>query len=262
MLFALKLGLVAASVLLASLAARRYGHSVAGTLAGMPMIAGPITGFLLLQQPVEQVRAIALATLVCLPAMVAHMVSFAHAARVLPWYGALLVANGVFVALGWALSSLALPPVAACALAMSAPLAGMAAMPVRGNGDDASVVTIPQAELVLRVAAALAIAAAIMLGADLFSALVSGLLLAAPITGNVLPCFTLPRHGAVATAALLWGFVRGLFGFVTFFVVLYAGLPVVGAALAYGLAWLAALGVALAVYAFSSLQRQIHSSSA
>src|SRR5205823_5090761 len=167
-MFALKLGLVAASVLLASLAARRYGHSVAGTLAGMPMIAGPIIGFLLLQQPVEQVRAIALATLVCLPAMVAHMVSFAHAARVLPWYGALL---------------------------------------------------------------------------------------AAPITGNVLPCFTWRRHGAVATAALLWGFVRGLFGFVTFFVVLYAGLPVVGAALAYGLAWLAALGVALAVYAFSSLQR-------
>ena len=84
-MFALKLGLVAASVLFASLAARRFGHSVAGTLAGMPMIAGPIMGFLLLQQEPDQVRSVALATLVCLPATIAHMVVFAHSARTLRW---------------------------------------------------------------------------------------------------------------------------------------------------------------------------------
>lgn len=35
---ALKLALVGASVLLSSLAARRFGHAVGGTLAGLPMI--------------------------------------------------------------------------------------------------------------------------------------------------------------------------------------------------------------------------------
>jgi len=247
-LFALKLALVAASVLLASLAARRYGHSVAGTLAGMPMIAGPIVGFLLLQQPAQAVRSIALATMVCLPATVAHMVTFAHTARVLAWYGALLAANAVFVGVGWALSTLALPPWAVCLIAMAAPACGMSAMP-RGS-TSASLVTIPRAELVTRVLAAVAIAAVIMRGAAFMPSVVSGLLLAAPITGNVLPCFTLPRHGAAATAALLRGFIWGLCGFVAFFVTLYAALPALAEGRSYALAWLAALAVALGAYSW------------
>ena len=247
-MFALKLALVAASILLASLAARRFGHGVSGTLGGMPMIAGPIMGFVLLEQPAEQARAIALATLVCLPAMVLHMVTFAHAARRLPWYGALLAANAVFVAAGWLLWQLALPPAAVCAAALLAPPAGMLAIHVGGTAAPGAAVAIPRAELVLRVLVAIVLAAGIMQGAALLPTMVSGLLLALPITGNVLPCFTLPRHGAAATAALLRGFLWGLFGFVAFFVALFAALPWCGAAASYGLAWLAAIVVALSVY--------------
>ena len=53
----LKLTLVAASALLSSLVARRFGHGIGGTLAGMPMIAGPIMGFVLLQASAAEVRA-------------------------------------------------------------------------------------------------------------------------------------------------------------------------------------------------------------
>lgn len=254
-MFALKLALVAASILLASLVARRFGHSVSGTLGGMPMIAGPIMGFVLLEQPVEHARAIALATLVCVPAMVLHMVTFAHAARRLKWPGALLAANLVFVAAGWALSSLSLPLVAVCALGLLSPLAGMALIRRRDTSDargdargDALTVTIPRVELWLRVVVAIVLAAGIMQGAAVLPALASGLLLALPINGNVLPCFTLPRHGAAATAALLRGFMWGVFGFVSFFVALVALLPWGSAGLAYTLAWLAALLVAVSVY--------------
>ncbi|WP_437766447.1 hypothetical protein WMF27_24495 [Sorangium sp. So ce281] len=76
---------------------------------------------------------------------------------------------------------------------------------------------------------------------------VSGLLLAIPITGNVLPCFTLPRHGAAATVTLLRGFVRGLLGFASFFAALHAGLAWSSPAAAYVLAWLCALLAALAL---------------
>ena len=69
--------------------------------------------------------------------------------------------------------------------------------------------------------------------------LIAGLLLAAPITGIVLPSFTLPRHGAQATGVLLAGFARGQVGFVTFFVVMLVGLPVLPAAASWGLAMLA-----------------------
>jgi hypothetical protein len=262
--FALKLALVAASILLASLAARRFGHGVSGTLGGMPMIAGPIMGFVLIEQPASHARAIALATLVCVPAMVLHMVTFAHAARCLKWPGALLAANLVFVATGWVLSNLALPLAVVCMLGLISPLIGVALIDRHGGTGvrgSALTVAIPRAELWLRVGVAIVLAAGIMQGASVLPALASGLLLALPINGNVLPCFTLPRYGAAATAALLRGFMWGVFGFVSFFVVLVALLPLCSASIAYALAWIAALLVAVSVYA-TRWRGQVASSSA
>jgi len=81
-----------------------------------------------------------------------------------------------------------------------------------------------------------------------FPAAVSGLLLALPITGNVLPCFTRARHGADATIELLAGFVRGMVGFGAFFLVLVWSLVVAGAAHSYALAWVIAFAVAYVAY--------------
>lgn len=247
-MFVLKLGLVATSVLLASLAARRYGHGVAGALAGMPVIAGPIMIFVLLQQPRAHAADIALATLVCLPATILHLVVFAAlAAARAPWWAGLIGANLAFIGGGWWLGQLAQPAGAVYVLALLAPALGLPAMRrcarAAGPGIPAGgPVPIPRSELAWRVGAALVMASAIMLGADVLPVMASGLLLAIPIAGNVLPCFTLPRHGAQATVALLAGFVRGLFGFAAFFVTLHASLPSVGK----GGAILAALGAALA----------------
>jgi hypothetical protein len=244
-MLALKLALVGAVVLAASFAARRFGHGVAGVLSGMPMIAGPIMGFVLLQSSPEHARAIALATLVAYPAMVLHMLSFAHAVRRLPWWAALLLANGVFLGAGSLLLWLNLPTLAACALAALSPWAALRLMPPHRR--ERTVLHIPPIELVLRVAAAVALAGAIVLGAAVFSPAISGLLLALPITGNVLPCFTLARHGADATIELLSGFVQGLLGFCALFMVLVAALPVLAPGWAYALAWAVVLGLAWAL---------------
>ncbi len=241
-MFILKLCLVAFVVLGASLASKRFGHGVAGVLSGMPMIAGSIMGFVLLQSSVEHARGIAFATLVAFPAMVSHIVVFAHATRRLDWLGALAVANAVFLMLGSMLLWIELPVWVVCVLAAVSPLIGMRAMPAHSH--ERVALTIPRIELGLRVAAAVLLAATIMGGASVFPLALSGLLLALPITGNVLPCFTLPRHGPDATIELLRGFVQGMFGFVTFFVVLEVMLPVLGAWQAYALAWLAALVLA------------------
>lgn len=242
----LKLLLVAASVLLSSLAARRFGHAVGGTLAGLPMIAGPIMGFLLLQTGVADVRAIALATLVCLPATVAHLLTFAWAATRWRWWAALLAANLVFFGLGALLPHLSLPHAATGALALVVLLLGGFAFPRLALAPGA--VAIPRVELACRVAAAMALAWVIVRSAGLVPAAVSGLLLAVPITGNVLPCFTLPRHGTAATVALLRGFVRGLTGFGVFFVTLFAMLDRVDPAAAYAAAWTAAVLTAWVLY--------------
>ena len=221
-MLAFKLALVAASVLLSTLAARRFGHAVGGAVAGMPMIAAPIIGILLIDQHPAQVRAIALATLACLPAAIVHIVSFAHTARHLSWPLCLLVALAVFLACGLLLTRIGLPPGWVCVLAAVVPGLGLLAAPrvPRVSGP----VPVPRVELVLRVAAAVAMAAAVILGADALPAAVSGLLLAVPITGSVLPCFTLPRYGAQATASLMGGFMQGLHGFAAFFITLYVAL--------------------------------------
>ncbi|MED5621314.1 hypothetical protein [Ideonella sp. BN130291] len=250
----LKLALVAMSVLLASLGARRFGHAVGGTIAGMPMIAGPIMGFVLLQAPAGQARAIALATLVCLPATIVHMLVFAWSATRWRWWAAFVAANAAFVLVGLLLVRLDANAPVVFALALVTPAAGQALMPQLAL--TASIAHIPRVELACRVVGAVAMAWLIMRSAGVAAAGVSGLLLALPITGNVLPCFTQAQHGPAATVALLRGFVRGLLGFAAFFVALHAGLGALHPGLAYGLAWLAALLTALSLYQLNQRARR------
>jgi hypothetical protein len=159
---------------------------------------------------------------------------------------ALPVANVVFVGVGALLVAAQLPSAAACAAALAAPALGLLAMPRLPLAPGAA--TIARLELACRVAVALAIAVLIVRSAGTAPAAFSGLLLALPITGNVLPCFTLPGHGAAATVALLAGFMHGLFGFGCFFVTLYAGLAQAQVGPAYAAAWVVALATALLLY--------------
>ncbi|MCC2676171.1 MAG: hypothetical protein K0R58_3118 [Ramlibacter sp.] len=243
-MLALKLALVAASILLATLVARRFGHALGGVVGGMPMVAAPICAILLLDQGAEAVRAIALAALVCIPGSVVHSVSVAWSARRAPWPLSVGFGLVLFTAVSLALTWLRLPAAASCLLALAAPSLGLLASPrvARIEGP----VHLPRAEMVLRLVAAVAMAAAVILSAAAFPAAVSGLLLAVPIAGTVLPCFTLPRHGAQATAALMGGFVMGLHGFAAFFVVLYLGLGSLGRLPAFVLALVASGVVAVA----------------
>jgi len=249
-----KLALVAASMLGASLLARRYGHAVSGALAGLPVIVGPIIAMLLIDLPAQRVRGIALATLVCEPAMLAHIVVFAHAARRFAWPACLALAQAAYWAAAAGLARLDWSPVAATLMALAALALATRALPAGGPLADAPV-RVPHRELWWRLAAALAIAATVMWGADHLPAAIAGALLALPIAGSVLPCFTLPRHGPQATARLLGGFVRGQSGFVAFFIALVGLLPQLPAALAFIAAVAAAIAAPFALRRRGAAQR-------
>jgi len=239
-LLIIKLSLVAASVLGATLLARRYGHAVSGALAGLPVIVGPIIAILLIDLPPERVRGIALATLACEPAMLLHIVVFAHAARRFTWPVCLLLALAAYVALASGLARIDWSALAAMLAALGALGLALRTLPARGRLADAPV-TVPASELWWRLAAALLIAASVMWGADHLPAAVAGALLALPIAGSVLPCFTLPRHGPQATVRLLSGFVRGQSGFIAFFIALVWLLPLLRPAVAFAAAVAAAV---------------------
>ena len=249
-----KVVLVAASIWGASLLARRYGHAVSGALAGLPVIVGPIMAMLLIDLPAERVRGIALATLVCEPAMLAHIVMFANAARCWRWPACLMLATLTFLIVATLLSSLEWGAPGAAALALIALAAAARALPTSGTRADAPV-AVPRSELAWRIAVALAIAATVMWGADHLPAAIAGALLAVPITGSVLPCFTLPRHGPQATARLLAGFIRGQSGFVAFFIVLVGLLPHAPKAVAFAAAVAAALATPLVLRRWTASTR-------
>ena len=249
-----KLALVAASIWGASLLARRYGHAVSGALAGLPVIVGPIIAMLLIDLPAERVRGIALATLVCEPAMLLHIVVFANAARRFSWPVCLALAVAAFLLAASLLTRLAWDAVAVALLAVASLALATRALPTSGAMADAPVV-VPRSELGWRIGVALAIAASVMWGADHLPAAIAGALLAVPITGSVLPCFTLPRHGPQATARLLAGFARGQSGFVAFFIVLIGLLPHAPKAVAFAAAVAAALAAPLVLRRWTASAR-------
>jgi hypothetical protein len=240
----LRLALVPAAVWLASLAARRWGHSVSGYLGGMPLIGGPITLFLALDLGAAFAAHAALFTLALVLGQAAHLMAFSHAARRRGWAPALAAGWGSFALVALAIAQLPLTPAIAAGLA-AAGLAGAWRWLPRVR-EDASLPEIPAMELRLRLLAAAALAALILWSAPIFGPVVSGILLSLPITGSIMPPFTLAYYGPGAVARLARGFVVGLCGFAAFFLVVAVSVVPWGIAPSF----LAAVGCALlAVFA-------------
>lgn len=242
----LRLALVPLAVWAASLAARRWGHAASGYLGGLPLIGGPITLFLALDLGVDFAARSALFTLAAIAAQAAHLLAVAHVGRSRGWAMALGSGWAAFAVVSCAIAFLPLSPPAALALALAALAAAWRWLPaVVGQ---ATAPAVPPVELRLRVACAFLLAAAILWSAPLLGPVASGILLSVPITGSIMPPFTLALYGADALARLARGFVVGLTGFAAFFFVLASSLQAWGTAPAF----CAAVGAALAGVSLAS----------
>ncbi len=220
----IKLIAVPAVIWLASWAGRRWGHRISGLISGFPLIAGPIVLFLAIDAPRAFIAELSWVTMSVAPAMGVHCLVYAWLARVpmQKWIPksahslvCLLCAWTGCIATELLMSAMLIKGAGGAVLAL-AELVLFAALMPRTQGS-ALVPHIPPFEMVVRIGAALALAAAVMLGAETFGPRVSGILLAFPITASVLPVFTLVLYGADATARLLSGFLTGLIGFVAYF---------------------------------------------
>jgi hypothetical protein len=76
---------------------------------------------------------------------------------------------------------------------------------------------------------------------------VSGILLSVPVTGSIMPPFTLALYGNDALARLARGFTVGLSGFAAFFCVIAITVVPLGIAAAFAGAVVAALAVLFAI---------------
>lgn len=164
--------------------------------------------------------------------------TFGYVARRGSWALALVSGWTAFALVSVALTLVPLHPAIALALAAGGLASAWRWLP-RQEGP-AVAPRIPPVELRLRLVAAFALAAAILWSAPIFGPVVSGILLSVPVTGSIMPPFTVALYGRDALARLLRGFVVGLSGFTAFFATLAFALAPFGV-----VAFLPALAFAL-----------------
>ena len=84
-MLALKLLLVPTFLLLLSIAARRWGPSTGGWLAGLPVVSGPALFFIAIEQGADFAAQASAASLLSVPAIVCFSLVYAHLAQRLNW---------------------------------------------------------------------------------------------------------------------------------------------------------------------------------
>ena len=245
-MLAIKLSLVALSMLSATWAARRFGHRAGGLIAGFPLIMAPLIGLLLIDLPGSRVAEICWTTLANFTACVGFIVAMGLAVMRFNWWQSILIASAAFFALTAMTFLLPAPRYLTVGLGLLA--IGIGPWLIPAGSPPEGGVRVPPMELVFRLGAALAMAASVLLLAADTPPLVSAMLLTYPINGSVLPAFTRALYGGPAARSVLTGFGIGLRGVGLFLFATALGLETfesrwlgyaigVGCAVAYAL-WL------------------------
>ena len=105
-MLALKLLLVPSFLALLSLAGRRWGPSVAGWLAGLPLVGGPILFFLAVERGAQFGSEAAVASVSAVFASLSFNTAYAWTSLRLRWPGALAAAMAAWWAAAFALAAL------------------------------------------------------------------------------------------------------------------------------------------------------------
>ncbi len=213
----------------ASLAGKRWGPQAAGLMGGLPLVGAPIVLVLWLTQG----DAIAIQTSTAAPvgvwATMVYLLTLGFASARLPWY--------LLIPLGWACYLAANIALEASGFAHS-PVLGVAIIPVLWIAATRVLpkpvarpepTHLPHIELLARMAAAAVLVVGLTTIAARIGASMTGLLSGAPVAATVIPAFTLATAGRDSLLLALRGFLTGLTGFATFFLILAEGIPKLGA---------------------------------
>lgn len=237
----LKVLLVPAFLALVTLAGRRWGPAVAGWLAGLPVVAGPILYFLVLEHGVAFGARAATASLAAILSAFAFSITYGRVCRGQGWQRALLIGLCAWFVAAQALVRLPLSLPLAGALAAAALLAaprllprGLAVVPVRPA---------PGWDLWLRMAAGAALTLAVTGLAAGIGPAWSGVLSVFPVLSLVLSVSSHRAYGPDFVFALLRAMATGMWSFGAFCLALALALPRMGLAAAFATALAATLAV-------------------
>jgi hypothetical protein len=240
-----KLVVAPAFVVAVTLLGRRLGPSVAGMLAALPVVGGPILALIVAEQGVAFGSEAALAGAVGGGTTMVFTLVYT---RLAPRFSPLACLALSYAFWGVATAALSFLPIGV-SVAVALPLAlwwlVLRAFPVP---DGPLTGMKPSAwDLPARAAATMALVLSITGVASALGPQLAGLVTPAPIATAVLAVFTHRQAGPDAVAVLLRSLTRGLASFTSFFVMTGLLLPVVSPLLAFSLALCVALVVQAAV---------------
>jgi hypothetical protein len=248
-------GLLAPALLAAcTLAGRRWGTLVGGWLLGLPLISGPVSYFLLVQNGSWFAEGAARGALLGMVGTGVFFVLYALLAKHRPWWQTLPVSAVAAVAVTVALTQVHPDLVVAAMVAV-----GFLVLITAVVGRPFDEVPAPAARLhtvFVRMAFASAMVVGVTLASTELGSQVSGMLTAIPIISAMMAVSTHRSAGGESVRGLVRGAVAGLWGGAAFFVVVASLITGATPALTYLAATVAA---AVAAGACGGLMAHVHS---
>lgn len=247
-------------IALVTLAGRRWGQTVSGTLVGLPLVSGPVTLFLALDHGTGFAAATGIGILLGTISTAIYCLVYAWLAERWPWGWTLLAGISAFMTATAVLLGIAAIPVgAAVALAVSALSLALWRFPA--HPISIVMARAPWWDLPTRMSIATGILVLLTTAAPVLGPHLSGLLAPFPVFITILTTFAHrqqpegelagpvasarfagnPAAGAGAARQVLHGSLRGMFAFVAFFGIIGFALPAWGIPLTFLLATCAAL---------------------
>jgi len=239
--FFLKLILTPVIVASATLVARRWGSSIGGWMIGLPLTSGPVSVFFALEQGLPFAAHAAQGAILGVVAVSVFCSAYFWGARNRRWKQAALIAVACYVPAVWLISYLKLSLGWTVVLALTT--LSTALLLMGKPGPVTEVVLKPAWDLPLRILTATLILVAITALAGWLGPLWSGLLSPFPIFTFVLAIFSHSQNGAASAQRVVRGVATGLFGYVTFFLVVGLLVTRIHLVVVYSLATLSALSV-------------------
>ncbi|MFE2913180.1 hypothetical protein [Kitasatospora indigofera] len=246
----LKLLLAPALVVASSLAGRRWGPTLTGTLVALPIVAGPILFITWLEHGQEFAARAAGASLLGLVSLALFAVVFARLARTARaghWAVALVLAWTVCLAADVVLGRLSVPPALALCLALAATACGAKALGRARPAELPKAAPPPRWDLPARAAATALLVTALTTAAAHLGPDLTGVLAPFPIGTSVVATFALAQGGAAVAEATLRGVLRGLLGFTAFCYLVAVLTEPLGGAAAFGIAFVCTPALQLGV---------------
>lgn len=234
MLWIFKIFAVPVLVALATLVIRRWGAAVGGLLMGLPLMTGPISAFLAIDEGVAFAAAATVGILLAVAAMGPYVLVFYLTAPRVHWLICLAASMAAFVAAGWGLQMLPVDLRQAAALAAASLLLALLLIP-RASAPPRAPAP-PWWDIPFRMAVTAALVMLVTLLADSLGPRLSGIVASVPIISSVVLTFTLQQAGPATARAMMRAIALSLLAFAAFFLVVGETIGTLGIGMGYAIA--------------------------